>query len=50
MDEERIAQRIFDKIPMWERENGSIKDVIEQMRKSPYDVMEYLLDIIDDLV
>lgn len=50
MEEERIAERLYNKIPPWERENGTVKDVIEQMRKNPYDIIEYLLDMIDDLV
>lgn len=48
MDEERIAERIYALIPEWDREGGTVKDVIKWMRKDPKMVMEYLLDIIDE--
>lgn len=50
MEEERLAERIYNKIPSWDREDGTVKDVIEQMRNNPYDVIEYLLDMMDELV
>ena len=48
MDEDRIAERIYELIPPWDREDGKVKDVIEWMHKDPQAVMEFLLDIIDN--
>ena len=49
MDEERLAQRIFNLIPSWDREDGAVADVLKQMQESPNDVIEFLLDYIDGL-
>ena len=47
MDEDRIAERIYSLLPPWEQAEGTVKDVIKQMREDPYAIMEYLLDVID---
>ena len=49
MDEERLAERLYDLIPPWDREDGTVEDVLKQMHENPNDIIEYLLDRIDGL-
>lgn len=49
MDEERLAERLYNLIPMWDREDGTVSDVLKQLKENPQDIIEYLLDYIDGL-
>lgn len=45
--EERIAERIYNTLDPWDQAEGTPKDVIKQMRRDPYSLLEYLLDKVD---
>lgn len=49
MDEERIAQKIYNLIPWWDREDGTVEDVLKQLHDNPMDIIEYLLDYIEEV-
>ncbi len=46
MDEERLAERIYNLIPEWDRDGGTVKDTLEWMKKDPMMVIEWLTDYI----
>ena len=49
MDVERIAQRLYDLCDPWERDDITIKELVNRIEKDPQYFIEWLLDFIDDL-
>lgn len=48
MDIERLAQKIYELVPPWERE-GTVKDVVKMLEKDPLYFVEWLLDYIEEV-
>lgn len=48
MDLERLAKRLYDLVPWYERDGETVADVVKMMEKDPLYFIEWLLDYIDE--
>ena len=46
---EEIAKRVMELVDPWDRENDTIETTVRAIKENPEAVIEFLLDIIDDL-
>lgn len=43
-DRQKLAERIFDYIPAWDRDYGTVDDIVKDIKNDPEAVIEYLMD------
>lgn len=48
MDIERLAEKIYNLAPWWDRDGETVADVVKQLEEHPLDVVEWLLDYIEE--
>lgn len=46
-EQNALAEQVYALLPPWDRCEGTVKDVINQIKKDPYQVIEFLLDVIN---
>lgn len=48
MELERIAERLYNILPWWDRDGATLADVVKQLQKDPLYFVEWLLDYIEE--
>lgn len=48
MDIERLAEKIYNLVPWWDRDGATVADVVKQLEENPLYMVEWLLDYIEE--
>lgn len=45
----QLAQRIFDLLDPWDRDDATPESIAEDIKKSPLETIEFLINLVEDL-
>ena len=46
---QKLAERIFNYVDPWDRDYETVDDIANDIKQDPLTVMEYLMDLLDNM-